>query len=130
MTEPAISALTAARHQLVTDLAGLGVPVSPSWPTPVVPPCAYVIPPLAGDYLRRGPAFGEYTVTLSLVLLAGHGGSAGSLSLLESMLCYAVVNTAGNWDLVSVDPPAATTVSENGAEYLGAVITLSYFIRL
>lgn len=129
MTDPA-NKLTAARHELVADLADIGVPVAASWPNAVAPPCGFVVPPMGGEYLRAGPNFGEYTLSLSLVLLVEHGTVGEALVSLEDLIAYAVANTAGNWVLANVDPPAPTVVSESGAEYLGAVIQLSKYIRL
>lgn len=122
-----MSAFSDLRDALVDDLPELNV--SPSWPVTLNPPCAFITPPLVDDYVRRGPNFGEHTIALDLVLLVGHDDAETALGVLESMIEYALSQTA-DWTLAGVDAPAPTTVSENGAEYLASVIHLSKPVRM
>jgi hypothetical protein len=124
-----VSAFSDLRTTLADDLAELGVTVSPSWPTTLNPPCAFITPPLTDDYAKQGPNFGEHTIALDLVLLVDHDDAESALSVLESLIAAALVHTA-DWTLTGVDAPAPTTVSENGAEYLASVIHLSKPVRM
>lgn len=122
-----MSVFSDLRTTLVADLPDLDV--SPSWPVELNPPCAFITPPLAESYVTQGPMFGEFTVALDLVLLVAHSDAEEALFQLESMLAYALRNTA-DWVLTGVAAPAPTTVTENGADYLATVIHLSKPVRI
>jgi len=122
-----MSVFSDLRDALVDDLPELNV--SPSWPDTLTPPCAFITPPLSDEYVKQGPMFGEHTIALDLVLLVAHNDAATALGALETMVEYALSQTA-DWTLTSVDAPAPTTVSENGAEYLASVIHLSKPVRI
>jgi hypothetical protein len=124
-----MSALKALRDQLAADLAPLGVAVYASWPKSITLPCAYVMPPLNNNYIVGGPNFGEYTVSIDVVILADHADVTESLEILETLLEAALVNSA-DWTLTGVEPPSPITVTESGADYLGAVVHLSKPVRL
>lgn len=124
-----MGALRDTRDQLVADLAPLGVPVHVSWPDAVVVPCAWLIPPTGGSYVNGGQGAGWYIVNQDIVLLVAHGDPDASLDALENMVETVIVNTV-DWALQGVDPPAPTTVSEIGGEYLGAVVHLAKQIRI
>lgn len=118
------------RAGLAAELAPLlGVPVSPAWPDVLNPPCAFVAPPLTGEYVRAGQLFGEHVVAVDLVILVDHDDPAPALAALDTLVELAVVHTA-DWGLVAVDPPAPVAVADGGAEYLAAVVHLSKPIRL
>lgn len=122
-----MSAFSDLRVRLVADLPELNV--SPAWPETLLPPCGFVIPPVAGEYVVPGPMFGEHTISLDLVLLVAHGDVNTSLMELESMIEYALINTA-DWTVTGVDGPAPTSVSEQGADYLASVVHLSQPVRI
>jgi hypothetical protein len=124
-----VSTFSDARTQLAADLSALGVTVHPSWPTALDPPCAFITPPISDQYLRAGQTFGEYILSLDLVLLVEHADAADALATLEGLIETAVIHTA-DWMLSGVDAPAPTAVAENGAEYLAAAIHLSKPVRL
>lgn len=119
------------RASLAADLAPLvaqGVAVDPSWPDVLAPPAAFVAPPLTDQWIQPGPNYGEFTVSLDVVLLVDHSPTGAALAELEELVTLALANTA-DWGLSGVDAPAPTTVSEGGAEYLAAVIHLSKPVR-
>lgn len=118
----ALTTFSDLRAALVADLPDLHV--QPAWPMVLTPPCAFITPPLAETYVSRGPTFGEHTVALDLLLLVAHDDADLALAALETMVEYALINTA-DWTLTGVDAPAPTSVTENGAEYLASVIHLS-----
>jgi hypothetical protein len=120
-----MSAFSDLRASLAADLAGMAATVTASWPEEIDPPCAFITPPIGGDYVRRGPTFREHTIVVDLVLLVEHGNANNALDQLEGLVQYALVNTAADWALEGVEPPAPTTVVEGGAEYLASVIHLS-----
>jgi hypothetical protein len=122
-----MSAFSDLRQSLIDDLPDLAV--SPAWPEVLSPPCAFIAPPLAETYVQRGPNFGQFTIALDLYLLTPHADPADSLTQLEAMLSYALVNTA-DWTLVAVDAPAPTVVTESGAEYLATIVHLSKPVRI
>ena len=109
------------------DLADLGT--LPSWPDVLNPPGAFITPATYADYIVAGPNFGEHTVAVDLVLFVDHGDAAERLTELESMVQYALINTA-DWALTGVDAPAPIQVNYDGAEYLTCVIHLSKSIRI
>lgn len=117
------------RNALVADLAVLGVPISASWPDVLSPPCGFITPPLTAEYVRQGPMFGEYTISMDLVLMVEHSDAAAALLALEDLVENALRNTA-DWTLTSVDAPGPTTAIEGGADYLASVIHLSKPARL
>lgn len=117
------------RNALVADLAVLGVPIAPSWPDVLSPPCGFITPPLSDEYVRQGPMFGEYTISMDLVLMVEHSDAAQALTALESLVEDALRNTA-DWTLTGVDAPAPTTAIEGGADYLASVIHLSKPTRM
>jgi hypothetical protein len=117
------------RTALVADLAVLDVPIAPSWPDVLSPPCGFITPPLGGDYVVQGPMFGEFTVSLDLVLMVAHSDAEVALTALEALVEGALRHTA-DWTLTGVDPPAPTTAVEGGADYLASVIHLSKPTRL
>jgi hypothetical protein len=112
------------RTQLAADLAVLGIPVSASWPEVLVPPCAFLVPPRSGTWVEVGPNFaGEFTVHYDLVILVDHDAAGPAVAALEQLVAVALEHTA-DWSLSGVDAPAPTTVTDNGAEYLAAVMHL------
>lgn len=117
------------RAVLVADLAPLGIPVSPSWPDVLVPPCAFVVPPVANNYVLPGVMFGEYIVALDLVIMVDHADAADAIETLDTLLETALRNTV-DWTLITVEGPSPAVVSENGSEYLAALIHLSKPVRL
>lgn len=117
------------RAALVADLAVLGVPIAPSWPEVLSPPCGFITPPLAAEYVAQGPMFGEYTISIDLVLMVEHADANEALIALEVLVEDALRNTA-DWTLTGVDAPAPTTVIENGADYLASVIHMSKPVRM
>lgn len=117
------------RAVLVADLQVLGVPVAPSWPDVLSPPCAFITPPIAGDYVTPGPNFGQFTISVDLVLMVEHSDAAVALAALEVLIEDALRNTA-DWSLTGVDAPAPTTVIEGGADYLASVIHMSKPARM
>jgi hypothetical protein len=125
-----MSAFGDLRAALAAELTPpMGVDVHPAWPDVLQPPCAFLAPPLADDYAKRGPNFGEHTIALDLVILVDHGEAAAALTALEELIEAALVNTA-DWALTGVESPAPTTVTESGAEYLACVIHLSRAVQL
>lgn len=117
--------IRAERVALAAELAAaLGVPVHPAWPTAVDPPCAFITPPPVGDYLVIGPTFREHTLSLDVVIVVDHGPVQVAVEPLEDLIELAV-HALADWALRSVDPPAPTTIVENGAEYLAVVMHLS-----
>jgi hypothetical protein len=126
-----VSVISALRAGFAAELAVLlDIPVAASWPDQIAPPCGFLSPPLADNYVERGPNFKEHTVALDLILLVDHDDPATSLAALEALLEVALVNTEADWSLSGVDSPAPTAVAEGGAEYLGCVIHLSKPINL
>ena len=121
------SAITDLRTALAGDLTEINCAVS--WPDVLAPPGAFLAPPLAADFITAGPNFGEWTVALDLVLYVDHGDPSERLAELESMLQYALINTA-DWELTGVDPPAPAQINDDGAEYLTCVIHLSKPTRM
>lgn len=122
-----MSVFSELRDALVDDLPELNI--SAAWPATLNPPCGFIAPPLTDEYVRQGPAFGEHTIALDLVLLVPHDDAATALAALELMVEYALSQTA-DWTLTGVDAPAPTTVSDGGAEYLASVIHLSKPVRI
>jgi hypothetical protein len=125
-----VSVLKALREALVSDLAALNVPVYATWPTQIDPPCLYVLPPLSAAYLTAGPNFGgEFTASLDVAIIAAHEPAGAALETVEELLELTLINTA-DWLLDAVEPPAPITVTDSGAEYLGALVHLSKSVRL
>lgn len=125
-----MSVFSDLRAQLVADLEPIdGATVHPSWPDVVVPPFMFVTPPLSDDWARRGENFGEHTIGLDLVVLVDHGDAATELATLESLVEQAL-KKIDDWDLLGVEPPTPTTVSDGGAEYLATVIRVSKPVEL
>lgn len=122
-----MSALAAMRAQLAADLAGLaplGVTVSDQWPQAMTPPVAFVTPALTAAWIEPGPNFSEYLIGLDVVLLVDHGASGPALFELETLV-EAALGLLSEWGVTEVEPPAPTSVADNGAEYLAAVIHLT-----
>jgi hypothetical protein len=113
------------RDQLAAELRdALDVTVFSSWPTDIVLPCIYVMPPLGDAYIQAGPNFQEFTLATDVAILVDHADVVESLEALETLIEGALVNSM-DWALTSVEPPAPITVTEGGAEYLGTVLHLS-----
>lgn len=117
-------AFRAIRDTLADDLAALGIPVHPSWPVSVDPPCAFIIPSLTTEYISPGPNFGEVTVAVDVVVMVDHDAVEVALDVLDQLIESVLVNSM-DWTFAGVDPPAPTTVTDSGPEYLSAVIHLS-----
>jgi hypothetical protein len=111
-------------------LAAQGVAVDPAWPDVLAPPAVFIAPPLADQWVRFGPNFGEYTVALDLVLLVDHDATGAALARVEDLVSAVLALVADDWVMNGVDAPAPTTVSEGGADYLAAVVHLSKPVRL
>jgi hypothetical protein len=124
-----IPILGPVRETLVADLAPLGIPVTTSWPDELVFPLAFITPPINQNYLTGGDTFHSFVVALDVAILVAHGDAAASLTVLENLIEQALLNTQ-DWNMIAVDAPAAMTVTENGAAYLGTVIHLSKSITL
>lgn len=126
-----MSVISDLRAALAAEMAdALDVPVDASWPDTISPPCGFVAPPLADNYVERGPNFGEHTIALDLVLLVDHDDPATGLAALEALLTLALIHTEADWVMSGVDSPQPTAVAEGGAEYLGCVVHLSKPVRL
>lgn len=122
--------LKALREALVADLSALGVPVYATWPTQINPPCVYVLPPISAAYITAGPNFGgEFIAHLDVAILAAHEPAGAALETVEELLELALIHTA-DWLLDAAEPPAPITVTDSGAEYLGALVHLSQPVRL
>lgn len=117
------------REALVNDLSALGVPVYATWPTQINLPCVYVLPPLSAAYVTAGTNFGEFTAYLDVAIIADHEPVGAALETVEELVELTLVHTA-DWMLDAVEPPAPITVTDSGAEYLGALVHLSKFVRL
>lgn len=120
--------LTAMRTQVATDLAPLDATIYDAWPDEPQLPCVYVSPPLDA-YVRAGQTFGDYVLSIDLVILVDHGEPDASLALLETLIEDAIANTM-DWALTGVDPPSPLTMTESGAEYLGTLVHISKAFRL
>lgn len=122
--------LKALRETLMSDLSALGVPVYATWPTQIDPPCVYVLPPISGAYVTAGPEFGSvFTAHLDVAILAAHEPAGIALETVEELLELTLIHTA-DWMLDAAEPPAPITVTDSGAEYLGALVHLSQSVRL
>jgi len=125
-----VGALKTMREALAADLTVLGVPAAAAWPIEIAAPCVFVTPALAGEYVTPGPNFGgEYTVFVDVVIMVEHAAIEIALVALEDLLELALVHTA-DWALRAVDPPAPTTITDNGAQYLATVLHLSKSVRI
>jgi hypothetical protein len=124
-----VSVIGTIRAALVADLAPLGIPVTPSWPDVLIPPCAFVVPPVANNYVSPGLTFGEYLIALDLVIMVDHADAADAMEALDTLLETALRNTV-DWTLITVEGPSPAVVSENGSEYLAVLIHLSKPVRL
>lgn len=124
-----MATLTDVRAALAADLAVLGVPVHPSWPVNVDPPCVFIIPSLTNQYVTDGPAFREFTVSIDVVIMVEHDAVEVALNALDQLIESVIVNSM-DWTLSGVDPPAPTTITDSGAEYLAAVVHLSRPIQM
>lgn len=107
------------REQLAADLRVIdGMPkVEPDWPARLTPPIIYIQPPLT-DYVLSGQAFGEYAVSLDVVIVLRDR----DLSELERLIEGVLKNTA-DWALLGVDAPDVITANNNA--YFGTTIHLS-----
>jgi hypothetical protein len=115
------------REQLAAELAEAldPVPVYASWPSSTIAPCVFLMPPLGGPYVQRSGLFGQsYILAVDAVVLVPHSTVQEAHDALEALL-ETVLKYSADWQLAGVDPPAAVTVTEGGAEYLGAVVHLS-----
>jgi hypothetical protein len=119
-----LSAFTDVRAMLAADLAAIGVTIHPSWPTSIDPPCVFIVPSLTSQYIADGPTFREVTVSVDVVVMVEHDAVEAALAALDQLLEAVLVNSM-DWTLGGVDPPAPTTVTDSGAEYLAAVVHLS-----
>lgn len=124
-----MSAFKDMRDELAADLEVLEVSVFSSWPQRITLPCVYVMPPLGSVYISAGPSFGEYTVHADVAVLVDHDDVNEALETLETLL-EGVIKNSMDWAFGGVEPPAPITVTESGADYLGAVLHLSKPIRL
>ncbi len=112
------------RDKLAEELSDvLPIPVSAAWPKDFTVPCVYFAPPLADTYVTRD-GFGTYRLFVDLVILVPHDEAGDSLERLEHYLEIVLINTA-DWELGGVDAPAPISVTEQGADYLGAVVHLA-----
>jgi hypothetical protein len=113
------------RDKLKADLEIIdGVQVFSSWPKQIVPPCIYVMPPLGDIYMTAGDTFRQYVVHTDVAILTDHADVDESLELLESLI-EAVIRNSMDYSFGGVEPPSPMTVTEGGADYLGAVVHLS-----
>jgi hypothetical protein len=119
-----------ARGALQEELGPiLGAPVHVGWPTEIEPPLAFMLPPLGGPYVRRGPHFSEVTIAVDLVLAVGHGDANSSLRELEPMI-EAVVYNLHSWVLGEIDAPEPMAIADSGANYLAAIVHLTKPVRI
>ncbi len=125
-----MSVIRTLRDALAADLEPLGVPVHAAWPTELDVPCAFITPPLSDAYVTGGARFGEYVMSVDLVLIVDHNENPdAALASLEDLIEIALANTV-DWALNGVESPAPINVVDSGAEYLGTVIHLSKPTRL
>lgn len=113
------------RDQLAADLAVIGVPVHASLPDDLDVPCVFLVPPLTASYITAANLYGaSYVLALDVVVLVAHTGAGEAYEAVESLVEAVLANTV-DWTLTGVDPPAALTVTEGGAEYMGTLVHLS-----
>lgn len=119
------------RQRLIDDLLsgsdGAADPVRArildSWPGKApAPPVLFVVPPQTQPYVIAGPTFGQHTLNLDVVILAGRSEAKDSLLQLEALIELVLVNTM-DWALSGVDSPSVVTI--NGVDHLGSIIHLS-----
>jgi hypothetical protein len=116
--------LTAARTDLATAISAL-----PSWPSPVNPPCVFVIPATNGYVDSQGITFGgEWRAHFDVVVIGPPSSdTAVSLAWVEDTVS-SILEASGDYALTGVDQPGLVHV--NGAELLGTVVHLSRFVHL
>lgn len=126
-----MSALSEAREDVATRMAGLSVPVSASVPDRIVPPCAFVVagePYIEGNF--TGMMFGESKLNLAVILAVDSGSNDTTANALDDLILETVAFLEDESDLFfdSVDQPAAVTL--NGQRHLGCLVNFARIVRL
>lgn len=124
------------RDQLQTDLTVIGVPVHAAWPPVVTPPCIFIVPPVVDQYIApaRKPdltfAGGRFVYAVDAIIFVQHGDPDASLATLDDLIEQVLINTSADWFVSGVEPPSATKITEQGAEYLATAVHLSKPVAL
>lgn len=111
------------REQLAADLRAVegGPTVEAEYPARLTPPILYVQPPET-EYILSGKAFGEYAVSMDVVIVIRDRDLAELERLIEGVLANTV-----DWALLGVDAPEAITA--NNIAYFGTTVHLSKAAR-
>lgn len=125
-----MSVLSDLRKDTAAKLAGLSVPVLPSIPEQLPPPCAFLSP--GSPYVEtnfEGKNFGESLVNFELTLVVDAGGNDVQSDALDDLLveALAVIDPIADLYPGSAEPGV---ISMNGQSYLACFLTVSRITRL
>jgi hypothetical protein len=113
--------LTDLRAEVKDALSEAGINAVEYVKENLVPPVAVVVP--ADPYVRfeTGSRFGQYTVSIQVLLIAGKGTNSAVAEKIDSTIVD-VLDALQDWDISEVTPPMQLNLK--GIAYTGAVVTL------
>jgi hypothetical protein len=113
------------RAALAVDLSVLNIPIMDDWSVRADPPCVFLTPPQANDYVVAGKEYGTcFVMNLDVVILVELRPPNEGRDELENLLEDVLRNTV-DWSLTGVDPPGTVSKGTSTHEFMAATVHLS-----
>lgn len=120
--------LTSIREEIKDVLTEAGIKAVEYVQENIIPPVAVVVPATPYVTMPEGKnPFGEYSVNMQILLIAGKGTNKTSANKIDSMIVD-VLDALDDWDITEVTAPQE--MSLKGVPYMGAVVTLEQNTKL
>lgn len=123
-----VNELTSIRTDVATTLEAVGIKAVEYARENVVPPVCVVVPGTPYVQLEEGNRFGMYTVSITVLIIAGKGTNKASATAVDSMIIEVVNALDDDWDITEVTAPQEMSIGNT--TYLGAVVALETNTKL
>lgn len=124
-----VNTLSSIREDIRDVLTEAGIKAVEYVQENIVPPVAVIVP--ATPYVTTPEGtnpFGHYTVSVSILLIAGKGTNRTAAAKIDSMIVECINALDDDWDIAEVTAPQEMNLK--GIKFMGAVVTLETDTKL